>query len=300
MKQTQSITNQGNIMRLFCLTLGLFILSANAMAETSAVDQRIQEEKEIQESRFSIIPHKPNYILPVTYNDHIQSYEVYQDSEQESDTMSPMEITFQISFKIPLLTGVIDPPFSLFFGYTQNSYWQAYDTDNSSPFRETNYEPEVFVTWSPDIELAYDWDLKLVSFNLTHQSNGTTEPLSRSWNRIESSFVFERSNLAIVVNPWIRIEESSSDDDNPDLLDYYGNGKVTAIYKHEENTFSFTTRNHLESGFSKGATEFNWSFPVGGNVRGYMQIFSGYGNSLIEYNEYTNIIGVGISLTDWL
>jgi phospholipase A1 len=270
------------------------------MAETSAVDQRIQEEKEIQESRFSIIPHKPNYILPITYNDHIQSYDVYQDSDEEGGTMLPIEISFQISFKIPLLTGVIESPFALFFGYTQNSYWQAYDNDNSSPFRETNYEPEMFMTWSPDIELPYDWDFKLASFNLTHQSNGSTEPLSRSWNRIESSLIFEKSNLAIVVNPWLRIEESSSDDDNPDLLDYYGSGKVTAIYKHDDNTFSLTSRNNLESGFSKGSTELSWSFPVGGNVRGYVQLFSGYGNSLIEYNEYTNVIGVGISLTDWL
>lgn len=287
-------------MRLVIFSLSLFFIGAHAMADTSAIDQRIQEEQEIRENRFSIIPHKPNYILPLTYNDHIQSYDVYQDSDQADNSMLPVEITFQISFKIPLLTGMIDPPFSLFFGYTQNSYWQAYDRENSSPFRETNYEPEFLLTWAPDIELINDWDLKVATVNLTHQSNGQTEPLSRSWNRIEGSLAFEKNNLAIIVNPWVRIEESASDDDNPDLIDYYGHGKVSAIYKHNDNTFSLTSRNHIESGFSRGSTELNWSFPMGGNVRGYMRLFSGYGNSLIEYNQYTNIIGVGISLTDWL
>ncbi|MGX9417521.1 phospholipase A [Vibrio sp. WJH972] len=287
-------------MRLLCLSLGALLISTNVVAETSLIDQRIKEEKKIQETRFSIIPHKPNYILPITYSDHLQDSKVYQDIYLNDESLQPLEITFQISFKIPLLTGVIDSPYSLFFGYTQNSYWQAYNTDNSSPFRETNYEPELFGTWAPDMELPNDWKFKVATLNLTHQSNGRTEPLSRSWNRIESSFAFEKDNLAVIVNPWVRIKEDSDDDDNADLLDFYGHGKVSLIYKHDDNTFTFTSRNNLESGFSKGSTELNWSFPVGGGIRGYLQVFSGYGNSLIEYNEYTNVVGVGISLTDWL
>lgn len=50
----------------------------------------------------------------------------------------------------------------------------------------------------------------------------------------------------------------------------------------------------------KGAIEFDWSFPVHGKICGYLQLFSGYGNSLIEYNKYSNSIGLGVSLTDWL
>lgn len=284
-------------MRLL-FSICVFLFSSCPLAEVSAVDQRIQQEKVLQESSFSIIPHKPNYLLPFSYNNKIQSYDVYQ-GDLEKD-IQPVELKFQISFKIPLLTGIIEPPFSLFFGYTQVSFWQAYNSDNSSPFRETNYEPELFAVWQQNTELAGGWNFKLATLNITHQSNGRAEPLSRSWNRLESRFVFENNNLTIAINPWYRFEETASEDDNPDLLDYYGHGKINAIYTVNDNTFTITSRNNLESGFSQGSIGFDWSFPIHDKIRGHFQMFSGYGNSLIEYNEYTNTIGLGISLTDWL
>ncbi len=285
-------------MRLFFFT-AIFLVTFASASQASALDQRLLQEQALQESSFSIIPHKPNYLLPATYNDRIQSYALYQDLPAR-DKLQPLEIKFQVSFKIPLLTAIVEPPFSVFFGYTQVSFWQAYNSDNSSPFRETNYEPELFAAWQQNIELAGGWHFKLATLHLTHQSNGKTEPLSRSWNRIESSLIFAREKFAFSLTPWYRFSEAESEDDNPDLLDYYGHGKSSFLYTNNNHTFSISSRNNLESAFSKGAVELNWSFPLHGNIRGYLQLFSGYGNSLIEYNEYSNSIGLGVSLTDWL
>jgi len=35
-------------------------------------------------------------------------------------------------------------------------------------------------------------------------------------------------------------------------------------------------------------------------VKGYVQVFSGYGQSLIDYNRYTNGVGIGFALSDWI
>jgi phospholipase A1 len=44
---------------------------------------------------------------------------------------------------------------------------------------------------------------------------------------------------------------------------------------------------------------FGWSFPIAGNLRGYAELFKGYGESLIDYNHNATYLGVGVSLLDW-
>lgn len=257
--------------------------------ESSAIDQRIEDEVKSERFNFSMIPHKPNYLLPFYFNEKLQ---------ENDSTSQRLEIKFQISFKVPLFHQIGSLPISGYVAYTQLSYWQAYNTEYSSPFRETNYEPEAFLVWDIDQELGLGWRLKAATFGFTHQSNGKTEPTSRSWNRLNSSFVFDNKNLVIAVNPWYRFADS--DDDNPELLDYFGHSQIIAAYKYNEHVYSITSRNNLESGFSQGSIKASWSFPFYGKVKGYVQVFSGYGNSLVEYDKYTNTIGLGISIADFL
>lgn len=267
--------------------------------ETSAVDERMEEETKNEYSKFSMIPHKPTYLLPFNFNQKIKDYSTYQDDNDVSSAQET-EVKYQISFKMPLFHHIDHLPIAGYFAYTQTSFWQAYNTENSSPFRETNYEPELFLRWEADKELFSDWYFNVATIGFTHQSNGRSEPISRSWNRLNSNFIFSKENVAVIITPWYRIEESDSEDNNPDLLDYYGHGQLTLVYKNAGRVFSLISRNNFESGFSKGSIKASLSFPMFENVRGYVQIFSGYGNSLIEYDVYTNTIGIGISLIDFL
>ena len=77
--------------------------------------------------------------------------------------------------------------------------------------------------------------------------------------------------------------------------------ELRASYKLGEHVISAMSRNNLESGFSQGAVELSWSFPLWGwpYLKWYMQYFTGYGESLIDYDQYVNSMGIGISLTDW-
>ena len=107
----------------------------------------------------------------------------------------------------------------------------------------------------------------------------------------------ESGDFAVLVKAWYPIKESESD--NPNITDYYGDGSLTAIYKWHERSFAAVARGNLRTG--KGAGQFTWTTPkLLGPLHGYVQIFSGYGESLIDYNCTQTTIGVGLSLNDWL
>ena len=153
------------------------------------------------------------------------------------------------------------------------------------------------LAWRPDRELAgLHW--RLLTVGIDHQSNGRSEPLSRSWNRIMIQAGLERGNFQLLLRPWLRIRESESADNNPDIEHYLGHGEVMAGYRLGGHTFTATSRWNVSSG--KGAIQGTWSFPLHPRLKGYVQVFSGYGESLTDYNWRQNTVGLGFCLNDWL
>jgi phospholipase A1 len=139
---------------------------------------------------------------------------------------------------------------------------------------------------------------RLVRIGAVHQSNGRTEPLSRSWNRIYGTFVLDRGRLVLFLKPWYRLPESS--DTNPDIDDYMGYGEFLAVYPWHGRTLSLMLRNNLRSSGNKGAIEINYTHPINKYVKALVQFFNGYGECLLDYNHPSNRISVGFSLSDWL
>lgn len=280
------------------LLLLLFLITATASAEetaVSAIDERIALEWRTHENPFSITPHRPSYILPLAYNSSVNK-QPYLDSDKD---LVPQrgEIKFQLSFKVPLAKRILGDG-RLSFGYTQQSYWQAWSRDYSSPFRETNHEPELLLTFPANYRLL-GMQGRLITFSLNHQSNGRSEPLSRSWNRVMIDFVFERNDWYLSLKPWWRIPEQTEEDDNPDIEHYMGNFELRALRKFGQHSTGFMWRNNLQRD-NRNALQLDYTFPINKRLRGYLQIYSGYGESLIDYDHYNNRIGVGVMLVDWL
>ncbi len=264
-----------------------------------AVSRRLEAEEAVKKSPWAITPHRPNYILPYTYSFN-PNVKPLKEAGSDQTNLDNAEVKFQISFKLPAWEGILGSNASLYFAYTQISLWQMYNSDNSSPFRDTNYEPEGFVRFDTDYDVL-GLKNRGISVGFAHQSNGRgNDAYSRSWNRLYANFVFERGNFGCSLKPWYRIPEDEEDDDNRHIEKYLGYGEFLAGYKWGDMVFAMMLRNNLRSDGNKGAIQLDWTFPLTRKLKGYVQFFNGYGESLIDYDHANQRIGVGVLLSDWL
>lgn len=246
---------------------------------------------------FQFVPHRDNYLI-ATYN-HSPNEAPYGPfralaTDGNGDGLSHSELAFQLGFKLKLAERPSGLPVDLWFGYTQRSFWQASNRKASSPFRETNYEPEIMAVTPMDHEVL-GMKLRFLSFGLVHQSNGQASTLSRSWNRAYVEAGLERDNFTLLARLWKRLPEQESDDDNPDITKYMGHGDFVGTYRHGGHELSLMARYNPES--HKGAMQAGWAFPINSRLKGYVQYFSGYGHTLIDYNAKQKVLGAGVLIT---
>jgi len=231
-------------------------------------------------SSFDIYPYKANYFLPF-------SYDLKDKNDREN-----AEAKFQISFKKPISYDFFSLNESINLAYTQTSFWQIYK--DSSPFRETNYKPEIYALF-PYKNLDHT-ALKAYKLSLMHESNGQGGNKSRSWNKLYLEGFFQVDNIFIMPQLWYRIPDSK--DDNPDLYKYYGYGELNLAYVYKQNLLKVKLRNNFNfSKENKGLVQIDYSFAFRKNAFAYVQLSSGYGESLIDYDKEINRISFGISLS---
>ncbi|MEE3214043.1 MAG: phospholipase A, partial [Pseudomonadota bacterium] len=195
------------------------VAQASGKPIEETVEQRRLLERESASNPFAITTHRRNYILPVTYNSSPNEDAFRADDDDPN--MDNTELKFQFSAKFNLAEDLVFDNGDLYFAYTQKSWWQAYNGDESSPFRETNYEPEFFLEFQNDYKL-WGWTNVSNRISLNHQSNGRSDPLSRSWNRVIGTTAWVNDEWAVAVAPYWRVPEDDNDDDNPDIEDYMG------------------------------------------------------------------------------
>jgi phospholipase A1 len=258
-------------------------------APISRVTQLWELDDPSKRGMFNIRPHRDNYLLLANYS-NASNDQPFQEFTPGGVKSQHVELTYQLSFKVKMLEDIATTPIDLWFGYTQQSFWQAYNRKASSPFRETNYQPEVMLVMPINKRFA-GVDFRYANLGMVHQSNGQTSTLSRSWNRLYAELGMERDNLAVTARYWKRLDNSKSDNDNIDIIDYMGHGDVRVSYRNDGHEFSATVRRNFSK--SHGSVQAGWAFPVKANLKGYLQLFSGYGQSLIDYNYSQKSIGGG-------
>jgi phospholipase A1 len=260
-------------------------------APVASFTQQIAAERQSLDRDYGLTAHNPNYLL---------AYSLRNDpnrDDAEGGELDEQEAVLQVSVKFPLWRRVLGTNNDLLFSYTSRSWFQAYNSALSKPFRETNYEPEIFIRHYGGPRLPFGVKLAGWDIGYNHQSNGRSEPESRSWDRLMARLALDLpASLSLQLRAWHRFEEDAGDDDNPDIHHYLGYGDLRAIWTPNRNTFTAMFRpGTRENGF-----ELTWSYPINNHFRLYTQYYNGYGESLIDYDQKVERFGIGFAINDYL
>lgn len=245
---------------------------------------------EERDQSFALYPYEASYLLFTHTSDlnreAIAAYP-WADGSKEK------EVQFQISTAIPVYRGLAGNNSVLALSYTQRSWWQVFSPEISSPFRETNYEPQLFLAWAMDYPIA-GWTVQEVEAGLNHQSNGRADPTSRSWNRVYARILAQKADWQLEFKPWFLLGRPSNN--NADITDYLGYYRLKIGYRPGNSLFTLQGHYNWNTGY--GGAQLSWSYPVTDTIRFYTQCFSGYGESLIDYDHHQTRFAMGFSLNE--
>ena len=78
-----------------------------------------------------------------------------------------------------------------------------------------------------------------------------------------------------------------------------GRFDLNLLARYGQNSFALMLRKNLAVHDNRGAVQLGWTYPLTPTIKAYFQLFSGYGESLIDYSRRQTSVGLGIALLDW-
>lgn len=213
-------------------------------------------------------------------------------------------VKFQFSFKYRIfseegLVGEKVPVLRKFFlAYTQRSLWDV--QEQSSPFYDTSYMPELFYEFQkPASEGWFSWLGYQAGYK--HESNGKGGTDSRSMNMlyVKPAFLFGKMDgWRVIFAPrlFCYIFDMS---DNPDMSDFRGYVEW-ALSAGKSDGLMLSVLGRVGTDW-KGSVELNATYPLSFGGRSevayfLVQLFTGYGESLRDYDKRSTMLRAGLSL----
>ena len=257
---------------------------------------KIPQDKEslaIQESSsppfIALYPHRAVYILPF-----------YHSISAPTESNIRNEAKFQFSFKLSLFKKVFSPYGRLYFAYTQTAWFQVYNKQDSRPFRDLDYQPELFYSYERGLKFL-GGEIKNISFGYNHTSNGERAARSRTQNRLFVStnweHKFAQGVLGVQIGLWAYIGTNNDGfiHDNRDLPKYRGYNDLWLYYKGTRHLMEFYVRPPIALKYYP-YFELGWTIRISDNIGLYAQYINGYGDNLYEYNVKSQRVGIGFRL----
>lgn len=277
------------------LTLSLFAEDSVDIEKLESVKAKKSVESWLN-GNLGLKPHNVNYLLPFGYKQ--KPY----NSTIPKLNYTNIEAQLQVSLKLMLSKNFFSLGENYYVAYTQRAFWQLYI--DSSPFRESLYSPEAFVEF-PISDSDSIFGLRSLTFGYKHESNGQPDTDGVTFENGQTLQNFSRSLNYFYLNLRMQHDALMSDvtllapfgdlSDNPRIMDYRGYTQVKFTYFEGENMFTLMARGNLST--LKGAVEATYSYPLHNDANFYVKIFSGYGESLIDYNHNFTKYSLGFSFS---
>ena len=265
--------------------------------EESLLRERLHIHREAIEQQYALLPYRENYVVASYMFNGVNQQPFEEAFPDEAFHYRDYELQFQLSFLVPLMVDILDSSVTLYGAYTNRSFWQILDTEDSRPFRETNHEPEIWLSYFYDLHWG-GLKAPMIWFGYSHQSNGQYVSLSRGWNRLYVQAFFDYRRWSYSVKVWNKLPGGSEEDNRFDYEKFIGQGELDINYAFTRNDmglrYSFSA-----DGLEYGSVTADFTVPFSPSLSFYMRYFYGYGESLIDVDYKSNTLSIGFKVNQW-
>ena len=256
----------------------LFALPAKSQILTIPNEEVYQDslKKELKYGPFFGF-YKDNYFIVGTST-------IHKPSALNSD------VKFQISLAIRLTNNTLPLGTYLFLMYTQKAFWNVFE--KSLPMHDINFNPGIGLSRPFFYNGRY---IGKVSLILEHESNGKDGQASRSWNKVSlSGSALINEWLMVHSKFWIPIVDGQN---NRDILRYSGIWQTGFVAHTPNKNLSLGVTLVKRAGWNLNfntIVDFIWRVSPKTNLNLLLQYYNGYGENMIDYNQFHSRLRVGI------
>lgn len=205
-------------------------------------------------------------------------------------TATNSDVKFQVSIAQRLTNSTLPFNTYLYLFYTQKCMWNVFE--NSMPMRDFNFNPGIGLAKHLFVKNRY---VGKVTLMIEHESNGRDGIESRSWNKVSlASNIFIDPNFMVHGKVWIPIIDGQN---NQDILYYSGIYQVGTTFTTPNKRFGFALTMVKRKGWNfkyNTIWEVNYRLFKDENQFLFLQYYNGYGENLLDYNQYHSRLRIGL------
>jgi phospholipase A1 len=201
---------------------------------------------------------------------------------------SNTDVKFQLSISQRLTKSRLPLDTYLFIQYTQKAFWDV--LRESLPMREMNYNPGIGLG---HLLIYHNNYIGKGYLMMEHESNGKDSIFSRSWNKLTlSASITINKSWETQFKVWAPFTDGEN---NKDILRYNGIGQFSVTYRTDNKRFtgSILLTKRISKMSSNTQIELSYKFNDKENQYLFLQYYNGYGENLLEYNQYKSIVRIG-------